>query len=183
MKRILILGVISLLAFSACSAEKEELVSDSSTVEEAEATESGLITESLYTNDTYGFQLTFPETWLPVTELLEDGADGALAEIWLVGGEEAIQIGNVPLFLRSIEIGVYPIAEKEAQMANRFGLYNKYLGENANYAFFYEAELLYMYPSPSGCKNIESTEKEALCAKYKPAYEDTQQLTTTFVAL
>lgn len=181
MKKYLILGVVSLLGFSSCSSETEELVTDSSTIQEEGTTESPLITEPLYVNETYGFQLTFPETWSPVTELLDDGADGAIAEIWLIGGEEAIQIGTVPLFLRSIEIGVYPIAEKEKQMANKFGLYNKYLGENGNYAFFYEAELLYMYPS--ACKNTESAEDEALCAEYKPAYEDTQQLTTTFVAL
>ena len=167
MKTILVF-FSSLLLLSACSSTQEE----QSTVEE-----NGL-NNTAYINENYGFQLTFPETWLPVTE--EEGvvADGAISAVNLIGGDQVIQIGSVPLYLRSIKIGVYPIADKEVQLENKFGLYNQFLGENENYAFFYESELLYMYPY--ACKTLESEEEERLCEEYKPAYEDTQLLVTSF---
>ena len=170
--KIILVSLSLLLVLSACSSSPEKQVI--STQEN-----DGTLEDATYKNETYGFQLTFPETWLPISEEEESGADGALAEVSLVGGEQVIQIGTVPLYLRSIEIGVYPISGKEAQLENKYGLYNKFLGENENYAFFYEAELLYMYPY--ACDRLESEEEEKLCEEYKPAYEDTQELVTSFV--
>lgn len=33
---------------------------------------------------------------------------------------------------------------------------------------------------PYACNNLESEEEERLCEEYKPAYEDTQLLVTSF---
>ncbi|MFA7685565.1 MAG: hypothetical protein WCX95_02065 [Candidatus Gracilibacteria bacterium] len=145
---------------------------------------SDLGSEKSYENEKYGFSLELPDTWRPVGEESRGAlpSEKVVEAFNLIGNNsEVIQIGSVPLYLRSVAIGVVPMKDVAARKKLDSVLYKEFLGKNDKYEFYYEAELLYMYPY--GCNNIESDEEEKLCAEYKPAYEETKDIVESFKAI
>ncbi|MBI4975327.1 hypothetical protein HZC20_01490 [Candidatus Peregrinibacteria bacterium] len=194
MKKIFFVSVLFVfLAFNGCAksgnVEVKKVANESQKVSnETQKQESSK--KELYKNEKYGFSLEFPSTWMPI----EEKNKGPFLEEYDVDtfkltnkDLEVAKIGNTSFYLKSMDIGVVELKDVEKRKHLTFEgatmepLYKEFLGKNDKYAFFHDTALLYMYPY--ACNNIEGPEEAKLCDKYKPTYEEGQDIVKSFKAI
>jgi hypothetical protein len=137
---------------------------------------SSAIQNMKYVNSEYGFSLTFPNDWFPVQENLTDGRVGEPEVI------KVIKLSGKNIEASEIKIGVVLLKDKDRYTKREMArLYKDFLGQNDRYAFFYDAQILYMYPY--GCRHVENPEGQKICDGNKIIYEKTKAGVESFVPI